>query len=104
MVVRPDGHRVKLDVSDSTLAQKADICSEQGVEVLICGAISNVAYAMLAHRGIKVISWLGGPVSELIEAYREKRDMVGLYGLPGCGKRRCRKTGFGGPKRRGRRL
>lgn len=101
LVVKPDGERVVLDVRDRSLAQKADLCTELGVEVLICGAISNIAHALLIDRGIRVMSWLSGPVGELLEAYRNNRDMMKLYGMPGCGRRRCGRMRFRGGKRKG---
>ncbi|MFP4014164.1 MAG: NifB/NifX family molybdenum-iron cluster-binding protein [Chitinispirillaceae bacterium] len=100
LVIKPDGERTVLDVKHRSLVQKADLCVELGVQVLICGAISNIAHAMLTDRNIRVMSWLSGPVEELLEAYRKKRDMVGLFGMPGCGRRRCGKMRFRGGRRK----
>jgi predicted Fe-Mo cluster-binding NifX family protein len=92
LIVRPDGSQSVVDVRDRSLVEKATLCSTQAVAVLICGAISDVAFGLLADNGIRVLCWMRGPVAEVIEAYRGKRDLSELYAMPGCKGHSCAGT------------
>jgi hypothetical protein len=89
LFVRADQSRLSLDVRSMSITEKADACRTHGAAVLICGAISSVAYAALTDRGIKVHSWIRGPVADVIEAYRRNKGNIGeMFAMPGCGRAR----------------
>jgi predicted Fe-Mo cluster-binding NifX family protein len=58
-----------------------------GVNVLICGAISQPLAVMLAASGITVIPWTAGPVDEVLAAYLAGRLPDPRWSMPGCGRR-----------------
>lgn len=93
LMLLKDGEKpLHIDVKEFSLYEKADLCRRRGVDTLICGAISNSAFAILSDNGIRVISWIRGPVDEIIETYKGGGDLVVRYGIPGC----CRGMAGGG--------
>jgi len=95
-VVRSKTDSTIIDVSDCSLAAKADICSAEGVTVLICGAISTAAGITLETKGIRIVPWVSGPVDAIIDAYRMEGAVSERVSMPGC-----RRQGAGSGKRRG---
>ena len=59
-----------------------------GVDVLICGAISNPLAGMIDDTGIKLLPWVSGEVDEVIDAFRKGELSDSRYFMPGCGGRR----------------
>jgi predicted Fe-Mo cluster-binding NifX family protein len=60
-----------------------------GVEVLVCGAISDRLEARLARAGIRVVSQICGPVEAVVAAYRTGTLNSPEFMMPGCcGRRR----------------
>lgn len=97
-IIGPDGVQKVVVVKEMSLLEKADLCAKENVDLLICGAISNAAAAILADRRIRVSAWLCGSVDEVIASYRSNMDLTRYYALPGCCKKRCR----GGRRRPGK--
>ena len=81
---------------------------ELGVETLICGAISNPAFAAACAEGITVIPWISGDVEEVIDSFMAGTLPSSRFMMPGCrGRgRRVRRRWIGkmgrGPIRGGR--
>jgi hypothetical protein len=90
LIQKPDDSRDIFDISTMSLPNKANFCLTQGVDVLICGAISNVGNTLLQNKKIKVLSWICGPVEEIIKAYRNNVSLTEMYAMPGCRRRMCR--------------
>lgn len=88
-VITSDGQREVIHIRDFSLYERAELCTKKNVQILICGAISNDAYALLRNRGIKVFSWTRGPVDELISACQKKISFKDNYYMPGCKRKRC---------------
>jgi len=97
---RPDGaERIgSLALSGETPAGRAALMRENGVAVLICGAISAYAHNVLASGGIQVHPWVCGPVDSVLEAYLTNALSGPAWMMPGCGRGRP----WGGKRRRGR--
>ncbi|MFP4477293.1 MAG: NifB/NifX family molybdenum-iron cluster-binding protein [Desulfatibacillaceae bacterium] len=55
----------------------------EGVELLICGALSRLAEESLAASGIRVIPGVCGPVEDILHAYLENRLASPAFSLPG---------------------
>jgi len=62
-------NRLQSEIADFFPPRKVRRLKELGVEVLICGGISQVLAAMLEGAGIQVISWVSGDVEEVLRAY-----------------------------------
>lgn len=72
-----------------SLAAKIAFLAEQGVDVLVCGAISRQVREMAEANSIQVHSFVAGEIRDVVDAWMNDRlDQVG-YSMPGC--RRCRR-------------
>ena len=98
LIVKPHGQRLIADVKNLSLLEKTNICIREKVDILICGAMSNEAHTILKENGIKVYSWICGPVDELIDACQKKVNIAERYAMPGCGKKICYRRKIGGVK------
>jgi len=88
------------------------IC-ELGVEILICGGVSQPLEAALLSAGVRVVPQTCGPVEDVLRAFLSGRLTDEAFLMPGCcGRRRWRRgascvgrapsgTGRGGRERGG---
>jgi predicted Fe-Mo cluster-binding NifX family protein len=53
--------------------ERARKLTEQGVDVLLCGAVSSALEKALAAAGIRVVGFLGGEVEGIVGAFLEGR-------------------------------
>jgi predicted Fe-Mo cluster-binding NifX family protein len=89
--------RDEVAVAGSDVAVRARRVTELGVDVLICGAISQPLEALLASAGVRVISQTCGGVEEVLRAFvAGELANNNLYLMPGCCGRRRRFRGEGG--------
>lgn len=58
--------------------------AKEGVEVLICGAISNQLHTRLKWMRIRVIPFIAGDISQVSQAWIEDGLMVKSFAMPGC--------------------
>ncbi|NLG18590.1 MAG: hypothetical protein GX556_14760 [Fibrobacter sp.] len=93
LIISPDCMRKCIDVRSLSLIDKAELCIEEGVKVMICGAISSIGCATLEDRGINVISWVRGSVDDVIIAYQNNIDFNEKFTMPGYTRRGCCKRG-----------
>jgi len=81
------------------IGEKIRLLKENGVDRLICGAISSPILASLHENGITVTPWIRGQTEEVYSACLKNRLMAVEFRMPGCGfGRHCKKDG----RRRGR--
>jgi len=69
---------------------RADLLVEQGVNVLICGAISWPLERALATANIEVISQTCGDVEQVLAAFANGQLRYNAFLMPGCCGRRRR--------------
>lgn len=74
---------------------------DQGVELLICGAISRPFAHLCAGAGIRVIPWIAGRLEDVLEAFLAGRLPDPSFLMPGCRRGRRRQRGPQGPGGRG---
>lgn len=55
-----------------------------GVDVLICGGISNFYANLVEARRIKIVPFATGPVDEVLEAFMSGNIYKKDYRMPGC--------------------
>ena len=83
---------VKLETNDPI--RRASQLSEEGINVLICGAISMPMQASISARSIFVYPFVRGKVEDVISAYQDGKLGQAVYALPGCrGRGRGRNRG-----------
>ena len=63
---------------------RATKLTDIGVEVLICGAVSNLFADIIESHGIKIIPFVTGPVDEVLDAYLTNRLNDPKFRMPGC--------------------
>jgi len=103
------GRLLLIDLDDGAELKRSDMCVEEedpaaraqklaalGVEVLICGAISQPLEAILTHSGVRVIAQTCGSVDEILRAFQSGRLADRSFAMPGCcGRRRGAWHGHG---------
>jgi len=77
-------------------ARVAGTIRNAGVDVLICGAVSEEVGRLIASTGTEIVPWVTGPADEVVRAYVDGTLADARYGLPGC------RRGMGARRRRGR--
>jgi len=71
-------------LADDLPLQKVIRLAELGVGTLVCGAISRPLRAMVAAYGIRVIPFVSGELSEVIQAWLRGGLDGGEFAMPGC--------------------
>lgn len=61
------------------------------IDVLICGAISEIPANIIEQRGIQLMSFIGGNIENIVETYVKGKPIVPVFSMPGCGRRQRRK-------------
>ena len=73
-------------------AQRVLRMQELGIDVLICGAISQKLFGLCERAGIKTIPWISGPLDKVLESYLAKDLPNPDLSMPGCcGRRRAKR-------------
>ncbi|HOF34388.1 MAG TPA: NifB/NifX family molybdenum-iron cluster-binding protein [Spirochaetota bacterium] len=69
---------------------KADILLQNGIDLLICGAVSSDAERILSQKGIAVFAYLSGEADEIIKMIKTNKPLYENFAMPGCvRKRQC---------------
>jgi predicted Fe-Mo cluster-binding NifX family protein len=68
--------------------ERAQVLPKLGVDLLICGMVSQMQQAALDAAGIRIIPHICGTMEDVIAAYLDGRLENGAMRMPGCG---CRK-------------
>ncbi len=75
--------RYRYDIPDESMAARAERLRELGVNVLVCGAISNPLAKMVSGLGITLIPWKCGLIEEVLVAYFSGTLEDHRFSLPG---------------------
>jgi len=96
-------NRSEVALESQSLPQRAGNLKNLGVDVLICGAISQALANMVTASGIQVLPYVNGRVNDVLEAYLTGQLAKPQFSMPGCwpgaregfgrGRRRCRWRG-----------
>jgi len=68
--------------------ERAKALPGMGIDLLICGMITQTQRAALDSAGIRIIPHICGPVEDVISAFLDGRIESGALLMPGCGQRR----------------
>ncbi len=63
--------------------------NELGVDVLICGAISQMPATIIENGDILLIPFIGGIVNEVLDCCIRGKSPASEFLLPGCGRMKC---------------
>ena len=98
LVLETDGttgqKRTMVRTGSTDPPNRATQLRDQGINVLICGAISWPLQRTIASMGITVYPFVRGTVEEVIAAYYDGTLNSENYAMPGC-TGRCQGTGMG---------
>ena len=84
--------RRELDIAGQGIGRTIGQLTDEGVDVLLCGAITRGWRDQLEAAGVRVVPFLTGPWTQLLEAFRTGRLNGDRHRMPGCGwGRRCRR-------------
>ncbi|MBW7990941.1 MAG: hypothetical protein FVQ84_13125 [Planctomycetes bacterium] len=112
MLIEIDGQketsRTENLLPDEPMLQRGVRLNNFGVDVLICGAISQPLALMISGSGIEVLPDISGSIDEVLNAYLAGRLTEQRFSIQGCKARerkgfRGRGRGRGLGRRRGRR-
>ncbi len=70
--------------------QKIHALVRSGAKTLICGAITEEIKSRIEDAGIKVLSFICGDISSVMQAFIAGRDIESEFAMPGCKNRRRR--------------
>lgn len=97
----PDGFSQELVLPHLEAAQRLKVLRDQGVNTLICGALSTDLLFYAQELGLTIISGVAGEVEEVVSSYWQNSLDQPRFRLPGCrGTRRYRRgwrRGSAGP-------
>lgn len=74
----------RLSFLKDTKIDKVAFLKEQGVDILLCGALSGFMRRMIEAAGIRVTPFIRGPVSEVVEAFFLGKLDDRQFFMPGC--------------------
>ena len=78
---------------DLKCAYFPDNLNKMNISVLICGAISEVPTNTIVFSGIKLIPFITGNASQVLDLYLSNKPVPPEYFMPGC-KRQGSRTGL----------
>jgi hypothetical protein len=67
--------------------------NELGIDVLICGAISQIPARIVETCGVRLIPFVSGNVEEVLVSYANGAQLVPAFSMPGCGRRHGQERG-----------
>jgi len=88
-----ESSRTTENLHDTAVPGRAREIHSQGVDVLLCGAISRPLAGMIANYGITVMPWMSGDSEEVLSAYLTGTLSDERFAMPGCRGRRRRFCG-----------
>lgn len=89
--------REQLQLWPGQIRDSVRLLSTSGVEVLICGAISEGIAEQIEASGIRLIPFIAGRADQILEWYAKGLSIT-EYRMPGCG---CHQNGRGRGRRCG---
>ncbi|WP_457552774.1 NifB/NifX family molybdenum-iron cluster-binding protein [Desulfobacula sp.] len=65
-------------------AQLTEELSRLGINVLICGAISEIYSTLIEASAIQLIPFINGNANEVLESYAKGNSLIPTFLMPGC--------------------
>jgi predicted Fe-Mo cluster-binding NifX family protein len=81
---KQEQHRQEESLIARNPFERAQVLPKLGVDLLICGMISQTQQTALASAGIRIIPHICGPMEEVIAAFLDGRIENGALLMPGC--------------------
>ena len=71
-----------------SIEAKAIILLQNGIDLLICGAVSCEAERILSQKGIAVYAYLSGEAEEIMTMIKTNSPLYDKFAMPGCTRKR----------------
>jgi predicted Fe-Mo cluster-binding NifX family protein len=81
---KQEQHRQEESLIAQTPFERAQLLPKLGVDLLICGMISQAQQAAIASAGIKIIPHICGRIEDVISVFLDGRIENGELLMPGC--------------------
>jgi len=78
-------HRKEEYLPDQNPFERARLLPKLGVDLLVCGMISQTQQAAISAAGVRIIPCICGSMEEVIAALLEDRVECSELRMPGCG-------------------
>jgi len=72
-----------IPVKGSSIFERADQIKKLGVDLIICGAVSDAFFNILKEGGLDLFCGITGDIEEVIEAYRNGTLAQARFRMPG---------------------
>lgn len=82
--------RFQMALDESEPNRKAFRIREMGVDVLICGAVSDLVSRALVAAGIHIISEISGGACDVVDSFLKGAGFDSRLLMPGCKRKRSR--------------
>lgn len=76
--------RSEVELKAESLPQRAGQLKSLGVDVLVCGAISQALANMVTASGIQVLPYVTGRVDDVLQGYLTGQLVQPQFTMPGC--------------------
>ncbi len=86
-------HLTTLPAAPGGIAEQAEVLRENGVTLLVCGALCGCDRRVLRQAGIEVVAWICGATQDVVQALC--LDQLESLRMPGCAPQHCRNAGYG---------
>jgi predicted Fe-Mo cluster-binding NifX family protein len=73
-----------LAIDGNRFSEIAYMLNRNNVDIVLCGALSDVLFNTLRRRGIRVQCWLTGEIDDILDAFISGRLRDPRYRMPGC--------------------
>jgi predicted Fe-Mo cluster-binding NifX family protein len=77
-------NRSEIAVESKLLPQRAVQLKKLGIQVLVCGAISQELTNMVLSSGIEVLPFITGNIENVLGAYMDGQLIKSEFSMPGC--------------------
>jgi predicted Fe-Mo cluster-binding NifX family protein len=85
---KQEQHRQEESLTTRKPFDRAQLLPRLGVDLLICGMISQTLQTALSSAGIQIVPCICGTMEEVIAAFLDGRIESGALRMPGCTGRR----------------
>lgn len=83
--------RERMTLPPGSPVHQIETLRQSGIEILICGAVSEVPANMIESAGIRLIPFITGNVDDVLHAFLHRQLPKPDFMMPGCGNRRRRR-------------
>jgi predicted Fe-Mo cluster-binding NifX family protein len=77
--------RREVQMVATTIPQRAQELMHLGVDVIVCGALSDILYSLLKGKGLHLICGIAGDLDAVVAAYQDGTLGRACFRMPGTG-------------------